>query len=317
MTLNLDNYTIGVELEFTGLSRAACAKIVANYFHSKAKQEPNYRYKIIDNQQRTWVITGDSSIKAERKKDDKIVSASSNYGVELVTPVLRYSADISTLLEIVERIRSKGGLVNTSNGLHVHVGSDRFDCRVLRNLVNIVYAKQNLLYKALKVHPNRAGFHCSPIDQSLVVKLNTKKPDNMEYFKKIYYSALGCDVDSSEERYSPARYYAVNLHSYFYRGTVEFRIYNSTLIDEWIQTYIILSIAIVNQAVSQKKSSSKPVVTDNEKYAFRTWLLSMGLIGSEYRTVRHNLLFYLEGDSAFRYERVGTPYNYIVDDTPE
>ena len=35
--------------------------------------------------------------------------------------------------------------------------------------------------------------------------------------------------DGSREHYNWTRYYALNLHSVFYRGTVEWRCFNSTL----------------------------------------------------------------------------------------
>ena len=49
-----------------------------------------------------------------------------------------------------------------------------------------------------------------------------------------------------------------------------------------------------------KHASSRPVETDNEKYAFRTWLLRMGFIGPEYKPARKILLQNLTGSSAFR-----------------
>lgn len=81
-----------------------------------------------------------------------------------------------------------------------------------------------------------------------------------------------------------------------------------------VRAYVILSIAMVNQALSQQRASSKPLVTDNERYSFRTWLLSMGFIGDEFKTPRKLLLFNLSGDSAWRYEQVGKPYLYLTDD---
>ncbi len=49
-----------------------------------------------------------------------------------------------------------------------------------------------------------------------------------------------------------------------------------------------------------KHASSKPVETDNEKYAFRTWLLRMGFIGLDFMAARKILLKNLSGSSAFR-----------------
>lgn len=49
---------------------------------------------------------------------------------------------------------------------------------------------------------------------------------------------------------------------------------------------------------SRVNSSEKP--TDNEKYAFRCFLLRLGFIGAEYKTARKILLKNLSGSSAFK-----------------
>ena len=49
-----------------------------------------------------------------------------------------------------------------------------------------------------------------------------------------------------------------------------------------------------------KRVSSKPTETDNDKYAFRCFLLRLGFIGKEYTTARKILLRNLTGNSTFR-----------------
>ena len=49
-----------------------------------------------------------------------------------------------------------------------------------------------------------------------------------------------------------------------------------------------------------KHASSRPVETDNEKYAFRCFLLRLGFIGPDYKGARKILLQNLTGSSAFR-----------------
>ena len=46
---------------------------------------------------------------------------------------------------------------------------------------------------------------------------------------------------------------------------------------------------------------NKPDASDNEKYAFRCFLLRLGMIGEEYKPVRKVLLRNLTGSSAFRH----------------
>ena len=56
-------------------------------------------------------------------------------------------------------------------------------------------------------------------------------------------------------------------------------------------------------AESAKRVNNKPDTNDNEKYAFRCFLLRIGMIGTEYKAARKVLLRNLSGSSAFRHGR--------------
>ena len=58
---------------------------------------------------------------------------------------------------------------------------------------------------------------------------------------------------------------------------------------------------LCDMARDAKRVSSKPTETDNDKYAFRCFLLRLGFIGKEYKTARKILIRNLTGNSAFRY----------------
>lgn len=58
--------------------------------------------------------------------------------------------------------------------------------------------------------------------------------------------------------------------------------------------------ALIDMAKNQKRINNKPDTSDNEKYAFRCFLLRLGFIGREFKSVRRVLLRNLTGSSAFR-----------------
>lgn len=58
--------------------------------------------------------------------------------------------------------------------------------------------------------------------------------------------------------------------------------------------------ALCELAANAKRVTAKEKETDNDKYAFRCFLLRLGFIGSEYKTERKILLRNLTGSSAFR-----------------
>ena len=56
-------------------------------------------------------------------------------------------------------------------------------------------------------------------------------------------------------------------------------------------------------AENQNRINYKPDTSDNQKYAFRCFLIRIGMVGTEYKAVRKILLRNLTGSSAFRHGR--------------
>lgn len=59
--------------------------------------------------------------------------------------------------------------------------------------------------------------------------------------------------------------------------------------------------ALCEFAKNLKRVVNKPDASDNEKYAFRCFLLRLGMIGADYKAARKVLLRNLTGSSAFRH----------------
>ena len=68
---------------------------------------------------------------------------------------------------------------------------------------------------------------------------------------------------------------------------------------------------MIGAAKVQKRVTTKEKSTDNEKYAFRCFLLRLGFIGDEYKETRKVLLHNLPGSSAFKN---GTPAKEALSD---
>lgn len=59
-----------------------------------------------------------------------------------------------------------------------------------------------------------------------------------------------------------------------------------------------LALAVAAQAVNQRRINAKVVYPENERYAFRCWMLKMGLAGDEYKPMRRRFLKRLPEDNA-------------------
>ncbi|MFR8171301.1 MAG: hypothetical protein ACLU9Q_10850 [Marvinbryantia sp.] len=64
--------------------------------------------------------------------------------------------------------------------------------------------------------------------------------------------------------------------------------------------FLQLAAMMNAMALSQKRIQAKEVSTDNEKYAFRIWLLRLGMNGDAYKSTRKVLMENLGGHAAFR-----------------
>lgn len=66
------------------------------------------------------------------------------------------------------------------------------------------------------------------------------------------------------------------------------------------KAYTHFITALCDMAKNQKRITAKERDTENEKYAFRCFLLRLGFIGAEYKADRKILLQNLSGNSAFK-----------------
>ena len=289
----------GIEIEMTGITRSKAASLMATFFGTERKYHEGGAYDTYiaeDAQGRKWKAMNDSSLVPEKKVSGRTVEASTNYRTEVVSPILSYD-DIPKLQELVRTLRKAGALVNTSCGIHIHVGAEKFTPKTLRNLANLMASKEDMIYHALQIDPIREGRYCQKTNTTYLEILNKKQPKTMEEFADIWYIQAPFRRD---EHYNNSRYHGLNLHATFTKGTVEFRLFNGTLHAGEIKAYIQFCLAVAHQALTQKKASAKKTETDNEKYAFRCWMLRLGLIGDEFKTCRQHMLKHLTGNSAWR-----------------
>ena len=295
----------GIEIELTGITRMEAAKAVAKILDSREEYEGGcYKvYTIRDQEGRKWKIERDASILTQVKTRNGIENTyNDDYKVEFVSPICTWE-DIETIQEIVRELRHRGAIANTSCGIHVHVDASIHTARSIRNITNIMTAKEDILFKALQVAPERANRWCKKVDDRFVEILNKRKPSSKDAIEKIWYNGR---CERSQNHYDESRYHALNLHAIWQKGTIEFRCFNSTTHAGKVKTYIQLALAISAQALTQKHSSAKKTASTNEKYTFRTWLLHLGMIGDEFDTARKFLLENLDGCIAWRQGRPET-----------
>lgn len=292
----LKNQLFGVEVEMTGITREKAAAIVAEVLGTTPSLPSIGCYKtrtIVDQAARKWKVMRDSSIVPVR--NDGGNAPMDEYKVEFVTPPLTYG-DIELLQNIIRKLRENGAKSHSSCGIHIHVDGANHTASSLRRLVNFMTSRQDLIYEALEIG-NRADNWCHKLNSALLVEMKRDKNLSKEKAEQIWYSSAndGYTGGISHEHYNHTRYHGVNLHSYFSKGTVEFRLFNSTLHAGKIKAYIQFCLAVSAWAITSSDKiifRSMTGYTAEQKVTIMRNILTrrLGLYGDEFKTCRLHLM---------------------------
>lgn len=292
----LKNQLFGVEVEMTGITREKAARLVAEVLGTTPSHPESNCYHtrtIADQAARKWKIMRDSSIEAIR--NDGTSEPLDEYRVEFVTPPLNYS-DIELLQNIIRKLRENGAKAHSSCGIHIHVDGANHTAVSLRGLVNFMTARQDLIYEALQIGDRESNW-CHKLNKTLLDAMKKDKNLTKEKAEEIWYSRAndGYCGGIDHQHYNATRYHGVNLHSFFTKGTVEFRLFNSTLHAGKIKAYIQFCLAVSAWAITSQEKivfRSMDGYTPEQKVTIMRNILThrLGLYGDEFKTCRLHLM---------------------------
>lgn len=292
----LKNQLFGVEVEMTGITREKAARLVAEVLRTTPSHPESNCYHtrtIADQAARKWKIMRDSSIEAIR--NDGTSEPLDEYRVEFVTPPLNYS-DIELLQNIIRKLRENGAKAHSSCGIHIHVDGANHTAVSLRRLVNFMTARQDLIYEALQIGDRESNW-CHKLNKTLLDAMKKDKNLTKEKAEEIWYSRAndGYCGGIDHQHYNATRYHGVNLHSFFTKGTVEFRLFNSTLHAGKIKAYIQFCLAVSAWAITSQEKivfRSMDGYTPEQKVTIMRNILThrLGLYGDEFKTCRLHLM---------------------------
>lgn len=292
----LKNQLFGVEVEMTGITREKAARLVAEVLGTVPSHPESNCYHtrtIADQAARKWKIMRDSSIEAIR--NDGTSEPLDEYRVEFVTPPLNYS-DIELLQNIIRKLRENGAKAHSSCGIHIHVDGANHTAASLRRLVNFMTARQDLIYEALQIGDRESNW-CHKLNKTLLDAMKKDKNLTKEKAEEIWYSRAndGYCGGIDHQHYNATRYHGVNLHSFFTKGTVEFRLFNSTLHAGKIKAYIQFCLAVSAWAITSQEKivfRSMDGYTPEQKVTIMRNILThrLGLYGDEFKTCRLHLM---------------------------
>ena len=173
-----------------------------------------------------WLADADPSI---------ITPSSSRVACEFVSPVLTGAEGLRQVVEVVAEIKRRGGQVNASCGLHVHVGFDKRNTPAIGRLISLVSNHEKALYAVTGTRSREQGVGsryrtcwCKSVKQ---------------------YGSKGAARSAA----SRDRYHLLNLSPS--KPTVEFRVFGAALNADKVCAYVRLCVGLTEKAAVSKKSA--------------------------------------------------------------
>lgn len=240
----------GVEIEYGGSSTAAVMAELRNAGLSTAWDTHNYTGHSLTE----WVVKLDGSV---------------SRGGELVSPPLDFTnpANRAQVTAAVACLKRAGATTSTQAGIHVHVDSSDLGANELNKLARLFTKFEDAIYRLASsgwatLRPS-ARTYCPPLNALQVRALSRARTEDQ--IRMGYYGGRRNAALANGHGHQ-SRYQGLNLHSHFYRRTVEFRVFNSSLNAERIQMYIALCVGLVADAATGPKRSINKAVRLGDMY---------------------------------------------------
>jgi hypothetical protein len=216
---------------------------------------------------------------------------------ELVTQPATAGAVWSDMIgDICDQLKAHEARVNSSCGLHIHVDARDLTAFDIKNLVKVYAHIEDVMFSAIA--PARRNRHyCKPCGQEYLDRfgalagkaLKTVLPrrqyglltkeeltDNVrrsyegspvlkQRLRESLKSANDSLRDRQEHKYNDTRYRALNLHSYWHRGTIEFRHHHGTVDAEKIRNWGMVCMSVVDSVATHQTDSDIQRILDMPK----------------------------------------------------
>lgn len=246
-TMNKEDRNFGIEIELgTKYKESQLKKLIRS----------NTNYKLIPvNKYTNWHIDEEPSINFSQLGIE---------GKEIVSPILTMDKDFNDIKSLFYNVISSECYVNYSCGLHVHVEVKDLTEVDLKKIVKYMSVLEFFLFKSLPNTRYNSDFS-QPLPPLLLDLLKDAK-DYEDFFKR-YYSYFIREADKREDMAAEmkklkklkygvhnSRNLALNIHSVWYRGTLEFRYFPATLSFDEAFMYIDLCLSIVNTLATKNGS---------------------------------------------------------------
>lgn len=191
-------------------------------------------------------------------------------GREYASPILQGDEGFQEIESFTEKLKSWEYFIRSSCGLHVHIDGRDLGYDDIRKLLKIVLTYEPVIY-AMLPEARYTGSYSVPLQKFPKSRLRTRVKDESD-LKAVWYGSDQDKVDL-KSKYHHSRYYGVNIHSWFFRRSVEFRYHSGTVNPAKITNFIKICQAIVDKSKALKSARVRKFENFQEQYeSFVTFL---------------------------------------------
>ena len=191
LLLDFKDQYFGCEIELTGINRATAAQTLADLFGTRAEHSGGgydaYRVKDLDGKE--WKIVRDGSIHPECRRRSVLIGET--YKVELNSPSLNTARwkSFRRLSFLTPRRRYRKRQLRNARPCGCKY---KHTPQSLKNVLSIMYSKEDILFAALKVNPARIDSYCQAVDEPILEEIR-KLPSgaSMDQLKDRWYQRAG------------------------------------------------------------------------------------------------------------------------------
>jgi len=174
-------------------------------------------------------------------------------GVEILTPPCSLDVLEKQVNKVCEVLIKSDYKATMSCGLHVHIDGRKIvkDSKKIVQLVQTIYAVEDMLFSMIP--PSRwTSKYCQRLSEFYQFK-NFDGKAKIDALESVWYNTKNNRIKEERKRhkYDDTRYAGFNLHSLFFRGTVEFRYHSSTINSNKILAWVEILLKIFNYAMER------------------------------------------------------------------
>jgi hypothetical protein len=213
----------------------------------------------------------------------------SDRGVECQTPPASLDKAEDFVMKTCAGLKGKGYKGTTKAGLHVHIDARdiKKSHKKITQVIKTYYAVEDILFSVLP--PSRwQNRYCQRLAKDYLYANFKKNKSNKDLEKKWYKEQNeGVILSRKLEKYDNSRYFGLNIHSLFFRGTIELRYHSGTVNERKILNWVELQLKIFDWAINHYEEEAVEKLFNMET-SWNKFNNLMGLLNISY-TIRDYL----------------------------